>query len=313
LFIGSPSHTFTINGEVREEAGDNTVIFGQASFLPPVVKLYDLPPGLRVFRLAGAHGDEQGVNGGDEFSYRLAGADVDGDGFVDFVSNAMKGDGATNTIVDAGNVYIFSGKKLSARLGMLGSTPITPAINTAVLKNSSGQTVQQADAGQAGLQVVLQGTGLDANTQVFINLTAVKSIIAVDTPGVLIVNLDANPAVRDAAGPLAVTAQNAGTAMSNVILAGTLIGPQISSVKARRKPSGLLLLKISGSGFKDPATVTAVDAAGQPIAVRSVTFIESDFLQARVEGDTVASGATLRLRVVNGGGVQSNEASIVAP
>jgi hypothetical protein len=313
LFIGSPSHTFTVNGETRDEAGDTTLIFGQPGFLPPVIKLYDLPMGVRAFRLAGAHGDEQGVNGGDEFSYRLAGADVDGDGFVDYVANAMKGDGAGNRIVDAGNVYIFSGRKLSAKLGMLGSTPITPVINAAVLKNNVGQTVQQADAGQAGLQVVLQGTGLDANTQVFINNKAVVFNIAVDTPGVLIVNLDANPTIRNAAGPLAVTAQNAGTAMSNAVLAGTLIGPQISMVKPRRKPSGLLILKISGSGFKDSATVTVVDAAGQQVAVRSVSFIESDFLQARVEGDTVSSGATLRLRVVNAGGIQSNEASIVAP
>src|SRR5262249_26068536 len=72
LFIGSPSHTFTVNGETRDEAGDTTLIFGQPGFLPPVVKLYDLPMGVRAFRLAGAHGDDQGVNGGDEFSYRLA-------------------------------------------------------------------------------------------------------------------------------------------------------------------------------------------------------------------------------------------------
>src|SRR5262249_5324444 len=116
LFIGSPDHTFTINGETRSEAGTNDFIFGQRDFFPPVIKLYDPPPGLAIFRLAGAHGDEQGINGGDQFSYRLAGGDVDGDGYVDFVVNAMTGDGLNNSVVDGGNVYVFSGKKLSEKL-----------------------------------------------------------------------------------------------------------------------------------------------------------------------------------------------------
>jgi hypothetical protein len=313
LFIGSPSHSFAIGNEERDDAGDTTLIFGQPGFMPPVVKLYDLPTGVRAFRLAGAHGDAQGINGGDEFSYRLAGADVDGDGYIDYVANAMKGDGANNSVVDAGNVYIFSGKKLSARLGMLVQQPPTPVINSAVLKNSTGNVVQQAEAGQTGLQVVLQGTGLDANTQVFINGKPVVSIIAVDTPGVLIVILDSNISIRNTAGPLVVTAQNAGTPVSNAVTAGTLNGPQVSSIKVKRKASGLLLLKIFGSDFQDSASVTVIDSTGQPVSVRSVAFIESDFLQAKVVGDAVASGAALRVRVVNQSGVQSNEVAIVAP
>jgi hypothetical protein len=313
LFIGSPPHSFAIGNEQRDDAGDTTLIFGQPGFLPPVIKLYDLPTGVRAFRLAGAHGDAQGINGGDEFSYRLAGADVDGDGYVDYVANAMKGDGFNNSVVDAGNVYIFSGKKLSAKLGMLVQPPPTPVINSAVLKDNTGNVVQQAEAGQSGLQVVMRGTGLDANTQVFINTKPVTSVIAVDTPGVLIVILDSNIAIRNTAGPLVVTAQNAGTPVSNAVTAGTLNGPQISSIKVRRKPSGLLILKIFGSDFQDSSSVTVIDSSSQPLAVRSVVFIESDFLQARVAGDTVASGATLRVRVVNGNVVQSNEVSVVAP
>jgi hypothetical protein len=196
---------------------------------------------------------------------------------------------------------------------MLVQQPPIPVINSDVLKDGTGNVVQQAEAGQAGLQVVLQGTGLDANSQVFINGKPVASIIAVDTPGVLIVSLDNNIAIRNTAGPLVVTAQNSGTPVSNAITAGTLNGPQISSIKVKRKASGLLLLKIFGSDFQDSASVTVIDSTGQPVSVRSVAFIESDFLQAKVVGDAVASGAALRVRVVNTSGVQSNEVAIIAP
>ena len=78
LFIGSPERTFTLNGEDRDDAGVTEIIYGQRDFLPPVIKLYDPPASPPIFRLAGAHGDDQGLEGGDEFSYRLAGADIDG-------------------------------------------------------------------------------------------------------------------------------------------------------------------------------------------------------------------------------------------
>ncbi|MGH9765337.1 MAG: VCBS repeat-containing protein, partial [Blastocatellia bacterium] len=68
LFIGSPDNNVTVDGVDRDDAGTTDIILGRPDFLPPVVKLYDLPPGFNVYRLAGAHGDAQGLNGGDEFS-----------------------------------------------------------------------------------------------------------------------------------------------------------------------------------------------------------------------------------------------------
>src|SRR5215469_14213710 len=85
LFVGSPENAFTIDGELREGAGDTKIIPGQALPLPQIIKLYDPPADLPIFRLAGAYGDAQALDGGNEFSYRLTGGDVDGDGYVDYV------------------------------------------------------------------------------------------------------------------------------------------------------------------------------------------------------------------------------------
>jgi len=126
LFIGSPERTFELGGEDRDDAGVSELIYGRRDFLPPVIKLYDPPAAVQVYQLAGAHGEDQGVEGGDEFSYRLTGGDVDGDGYVDYIANAMHGDGFNNSVLNGGNVYIFSGKKLSARLGQLVQEPSLP-------------------------------------------------------------------------------------------------------------------------------------------------------------------------------------------
>lgn len=120
LFIGSPEHTLEPEDinlmPERSDAGDTKFIFGQRGFLPSVIKMWEPPEGLRIFRLVGG-------DGGDEFSYRLTGADVDGDGFVDYISNAMHADGYNNAFLNTGDVYIFSGRKLAARLGMLSPAP----------------------------------------------------------------------------------------------------------------------------------------------------------------------------------------------
>src|SRR6185369_6810913 len=68
LFIGSPERTFRVNGEEREDAGMTELIFGRRDFLPSVIKLYDPPAGIPIYQLAGAHGEDQGLEGGDEFS-----------------------------------------------------------------------------------------------------------------------------------------------------------------------------------------------------------------------------------------------------
>jgi hypothetical protein len=305
LFIGSPERTFDVNSTEREDAGVTELIYGQSDFLPAVIKLYDPPTTPRVFRLAGAHSE-------DEFSYRLAGADVDGDGYIDYVSNAMHGDGFGSSLLNAGNVYIFSGKKLSARLGMLPPQQApTPVLNSASLQ-LNGQTVQQASAGQSGLRLIIAGVSLRADTEIRVNGVVVISHLQSPAPGTpdMIVDLDENPAIRSSAGSLLVRARNTlptPSVLSNEVNAGRLIGPEITRVKVKKKPSGVMILNIFGTGFTGGGTVV-VTASGAPLTLQSTVIEPPDFAQVRIGAASApAPGTSLRIRLLTAQGVQSNE------
>ena len=314
LFIGSPERTFDIGAEEREDAGVTEIIYGQRDFLPPVIKLYDPPTSPRIFRLAGAHGDLQGIAGGDEFSYRLTGGDVDGDGYIDYIANAMHGDGFNNSLTNAGNVYIFSGKKLSAKLGMLppDQTP-TPALTTANLL-LNGQVVQQASAGQSGLVVRVNGTGFRADTEIQINGLPVISHAGAG-PDQRLVNLDENTTIRNSTGALSVRARNTiptPSEFSNQVNAGSLVGPEITSIKVKKKASGLLILKIHGLNFPADATVT-ITADGSAVPVQSASFDPPDYASVKINAASApTSGTLMRVRVGTSQGVQSNEFTVTA-
>jgi len=318
LFIGSPERTFVLNGEEREDAGVTELIYGQRDFLPSVIKLYDPPASPRIFRLAGAHGEAQGVEGGDEFSYRLAGADVDGDGYIDYIANAMHGDGFGNGIVNGGNVYIFSGKKLSAKLGMLAppQAPV-PVLTGAVL--SLGFTgVAEAPAGKSNLNVSVFGNNLRADLQIFINdIPVISSLVPDAPPGSLPtwVSLDQNLSVRNSVGPLVVRARNmlpTPSDLSNSVTAGRLIGPEITRVKVKKKASGAMLLNIFGVNFPSGGTVTVI-ANGSQLAIQSAVFEPPDFVQAKISvAAAPAPGTTLLIRLVTTQGIQSNEVTATA-
>ncbi|HJZ68072.1 MAG TPA: VCBS repeat-containing protein, partial [Blastocatellia bacterium] len=315
LFIGSPERSFTINGEDRVGAGTTEIIYGQRDFLPPVIKLYDPPASPRIFRLAGANGDAQGLDGGNEFSYRLAGGDVDGDGYIDYVANAMHGDGLNNSVLHGGNVYIFSGKKLSARLGQLApeQSP-TPQLSGATL-TLNGQAVQQANAGQLGLRITISGANLRGDTQVTINGAIAASHLQAGSPTTITVELDENLAIRNSVGQLVVSARNTTPPASNVsnqIVAGTLIGPQIASVKVKKKGSGALLLNISGGNFPGDGTVT-VNTDSSSVPVQSTSFAPPDFVQAKISpASAPPEGTTMRIRVITAQGIASNEVTATA-
>lgn len=312
LFIGSPERTFTINGEEREDTGVTEIIYGQRDFLPSVIKLYDPPVSPPIFRLAGAHGViDGGVRDGDEFSYRLAGIDVDGDGYIDYIANAMHGDGLNGDITDGGNVYIFSGKKLSAKLGMLPPDQAPVPVLTSASLLSNGQTVQQAPAGQSGLLIAISGTNIRTDIEILINGTTVISHPPTGSqPGQRVVNLDENPAIRNSAGPLAVRARNtipSPSNLSNEVTAGTLVGPAITKVKVKKKASGVLLLNISGSNFPGTGEVSVM-VADFLLAVQSAAFEPPDFVQAKISAAAAPSaGTSLRIRVITPQGIQSNE------
>ncbi len=317
LFIGSPEHTLgpeDLNGMMgRVDAGDTKFIFGRNSFLPPVVKLWDLPAGLRVFRLAGG-------DGGDEFSYRLTGGDVDGDGFTDYISNAMHADGFSNQFSNAGDVYIFSGRKLSARLDSLPTDPApTPVITRAELVFDN-DVVEEAPAGQTGLRVVIRGTNLRQDTQVTINGVGVVSRIVTETSNgqpIIIVDLDQNLSIRDSVGQLRVRARNldpAPSPFSTEAAAGRLVGPEITSINPKRKSSGQLQVKIEGANFPSNGTVEIRTAAGTLVPLKSVKFQDSDDIKIKIRSsDVPARGTSLRVRVVSGAGIASNEVTTSVP
>ena len=314
LFIGSPEHTFDVGGQIRTDAGDTKFIYGRSDFLPSVIKLYDPPPGLRIFRLAGGRGDEQGADGdGDEMSYRLTGGDVDGDGFVDYISNAMHGNGFNQSVPNGGNVYIFSGRKLSASLGMLPVNPDPAPVLTSASLLSNGQPVQQAAAGQSNLRVVVTGTGFRPDTQILINNVAVVSRIpgnAQLAPTQRIVELDENTAIRNSAGQLMIRARHTEPASdpSNEVTAGRLVGPQIDKIKVKRKASGLRILVITGANFQAGSTVSVTDGGGQAVAIQSVSVESSTTVRVKISaGSAPQPGTLLRVRVIGQGGIQSNE------
>ena len=320
LFIGSPERTFTVNGEEREDAGVTEIIYGRADFLPSVIKLYDVPPGVRVFRLAGAHGEAQGMAGGDEFSYRLTGGDVDGDGYIDYIANAMHGDGFGNSALNAGNVYIFSGRKLSAKLGMLvDRAPVPVLLSASLLLN--GQVVQQALAGQSGIRIVIKGSSFRPDTQFSINgVVVIAHFVITDLqfPSNNIdafVDLDENVAVRNTVGPLLLRARNTSPApsgLSNEVNVGRLIGPEITRVKVKKKASGVLILNITGTNLPGDGSVVVI-ANGSPLPIQSVTFEPPDFLSAKISAASApVAGTTMLVRVVTPLGIQSNEVTATA-
>jgi FG-GAP repeat len=315
LFIGSPERSFEVNSEDRDDAGVTEIIFGRRDFLPAVIKLYDPPAGMQIYRLAGAHGEDQGLSGGDEFSYRLTGGDVDGDGFIDYIANAMHGDGLNNTVLNGGNVYIFSGKKLSQRLGQLSQGPSPAPQLAAATLTLNGQTVQQANAGQAGLRITISGTNLRNDTEVTINGTVVVSHLQAGPSATITVDLDENPAIKNSAGPLVISARNTTPPPSNAsnqITAGTLVGPQINSVKIKRKASGVRLLKIFGVNFPANGTVE-VTANNQPVPFVTQTF-ESDFISLKIAAANVPPpGTVLHITVRTPAGIVSNEFTKALP
>jgi hypothetical protein len=312
LFIGSPNNTFTVDGVQRVNAGDTKIIFGQPDFLPPVIKMYDPPSAPTIYRIAGAHGVAQGLDGGDQCSYRLTGADVDGDGYTDYIVNAMRGDGPNNSVMNAGQVYILSGRKLSQKLGIPITLP-APTLTRASL-SSNGLVVSHAPAGQSGLTITVDGAGFGPNAVFTVNGTPVT--FHATASGEVTINLDENLAVRNTAGQLSVQSQNTSpaSALSNIVMAGTLTGPQISSASLKVKPSGVkAVLAVSGQGFAKKDTLSVTNSQGQAVSTKAVNLINTGTLQTKITGQTFTSGSVFKVRVLMPSGVMSNQVTVTLP
>lgn len=125
IFYGAPDYDATgYDGITRVNTGMLAVIYGQSGVLPNVdgrILLFDPPVGLRAQFIVGA--DEN-----DMMPYAMAIYDVDGDGFVDIIPNAMGGDGVHNAQINAGEIFIISGAEfLSEDHGYQGDLEIVAA------------------------------------------------------------------------------------------------------------------------------------------------------------------------------------------
>lgn len=105
LFYGAPDYDpIGYDGRVRHNAGMMAIIFGVPGGLHGEIELFDPPANLRARFIVG--GDDN-----DMMPYALAIGDMDGDGVIDIAPNAMGGDGQHNDRVNAGEIYVISGKE----------------------------------------------------------------------------------------------------------------------------------------------------------------------------------------------------------
>ena len=126
LMIGSPCAT----PPLQPDAGIVDLIFGTTQTLPAVFRLASPPAGVDVQMLWGS-------DPADNLCYSVAWGDFDGDGFLDPLVNAMKGDGPTSgtggPTQNAGEVYALSGYLLSMAAGRAVATATPTPTSTPTL------------------------------------------------------------------------------------------------------------------------------------------------------------------------------------
>lgn len=285
----------------RAEAGDLKVIFGDAGRLPPVVDLANPPASVSVYQVIAA-------DPGDMFAYSFTVGDFDGDGFTDLMPNGMGGDGLNNCCRDAGELYILSGKEFSLRAGRGPSgTPCLTRVNATPVSSVYY-------AGQPGIQLVLLCETDQADGMYVPGAKAILNGVEVQATFVsgkeLRVSLDDALEVRNTPGLVTARVKNPGSDASLGVAAITLVGPSISSVKAKRKGSNLRLT-LKGTDFLTGATVEVTDGNGTQIAPISVVRKSGTKLRATIIGQT--SGNLLVVRAVNPGPAFSSPANVLAP
>jgi hypothetical protein len=111
VFFGAPDYDPTgYRGFLRYNAGILAIVMGKEGGLPHNdgrILLFDPPAGLDVRFIVGP-------NDNDMMPYALAIYDMNGDGVLDIIPNAMGGDGLDNEWTNAGEIYIIDGAEFLA-------------------------------------------------------------------------------------------------------------------------------------------------------------------------------------------------------
>lgn len=298
VLFGSPTNT----PAGRSTAGDLKVIFGSSSRFPAVIDTADPPVSAPVFQIVAP-------DAGDMFTYSLSVGDVDGDGYLDAVPNAMGGDGFGNLQDACGDAYVISGRLFAERCGRgTGSAPVLSRVEVT-------PDMKKYYAGQAGITLTLVCDSGNPSEQFAPGAVAVLRGFEVPTErvsaNVLTVSLDAAPNVLNAKGSLVVQARNPNSGLSGAVVSVTLLGPSIVKLKAKRGASATTLT-FKGKSYLPDVGVEVVDANGAGVEVLSVNRIDSKNLKATISTD-VASGTLLTVRLFNPGPAYSDPANVVVP
>jgi hypothetical protein len=295
LLVGSPNAAPL----GRAGAGDLKVIYGGRQ-LPPIVDLAEPGP-VDVFRIAAP-------DLGDMFVYSLATGDVDGDGVRDLIPNAMGGDGYLNRRETAGDAYVLSGAELARRAGRGAGA------STCLTRVVVSPRKKRYYAGETGIELTLVCSSQDPSERFRPGAVAILRGQEVTTELLseteLRVRLDDAPEVRDVAGSVSVQVRNPGSDSSPAIVALTLAGPTIRSVKAKAK-GDVVRLVVSGRDFREGATLR-VSVEGRDLAV-DATRLSKKKIRATIARADVEPGQELTVVVLNPPGVASDPARVPVP
>ena len=288
ILFGSPINA----GAGRDAAGDLKVIFGTELPFPAIVDTANNPANVPIFQIVAPEA-------GDIFTYSLATGDIDGDGFIDLVPNAMGGDGGGNRVEAAGESYVISGRLFSQRAGR-GSQD-APLLSSVAVSPDKKKTY----AGEPGIVLTLNNASTDPSRLFVANSVAVLNGIDAPTEFVdtrtLRVALDDIPEVRNTPGSVVVQAKNPGSDPSVAIVSVLLIGPLVKKVTATA--SSNVTLTVRGKFILDDATVdvTLADGSGTIVPLMSVERTSKKTFRVRIARADVAPGTQVAVRIANPG------------
>lgn len=300
ILFGSPINA----GAGRDSAGDLKIMFGTETPFPAIVDTANNPPSVPIFQIVAPEA-------GDIFTYSLATADVDGDGFIDLIPNAMGGDGAGNRLDFCGEAYVISGRLFSQRAGR-GSQD-APGLTSVTVSPDR----KKIYAGEPGIVLTLHNASSDPDRLFTANTIAVLNGIDAPTEFVdtrtLRVALDDVPAVRNTPGSVVVQARNPSSDSSVAVVSVLLIGPIVKKVTARA--TDVVTLTVKGKFVLEGATVEVrlADESGTVVPLTSVDPTNKKTFRVRIERANLPAGTQIEVRIANPGPAYSAPVTTTAP